>query len=195
MDAAVTSIDVLDYKGLAVKIASARVRRWPGESLEDLVQEGMLGIMHAKETYDPTRGSFSTYAYWWANERITKYLFDKTRTVQMPSCIRKRRTTAEKAGIVNESVSFDTPMEGGETLLSVFASGSPNPEETAYEQELWREVDRLPKHQQAVLRLHFVLEKTCEEIAPAFGVTRQRVHQILQAALATLRKRLSKEPR
>ena len=44
---------------------------WCGAAYDDLVQEGMLGLLIAAQKFDPTRGvKFSTYATWWVRQRI-----------------------------------------------------------------------------------------------------------------------------
>jgi len=60
-------------------------------SMEDLIQEGNLGLIKATEKYNYRLGyKFSTYAIWWIRQRILKAIDDHSRTIRIPSYIISR---------------------------------------------------------------------------------------------------------
>jgi RNA polymerase primary sigma factor len=61
--------------------------KFRNESLtyEDLVQEGMFGLLKAAERYDPKRGTrFATFAVWWIRQGIGRAIANLGRTVRLP---------------------------------------------------------------------------------------------------------------
>ena len=71
---------------LVIKIATGYNKRGGFLSLEDLVNEGNIGLCTAAKKFDPTRGvKFSTYSSFWIKQNIIRALEMKSRTIRLPS--------------------------------------------------------------------------------------------------------------
>lgn len=56
-----------------------------GIPLDDLLQEGYLGMLHAAELFDPSRGfKFISFAVWWVRQSIELYISENARTIRLP---------------------------------------------------------------------------------------------------------------
>lgn len=64
-------------------VASKYVAEGKNE-LDDLFQQGTIGLMRAIEDYDQAKGAFSTYAVLWIKQFIHRYIYDHQRTVRIP---------------------------------------------------------------------------------------------------------------
>jgi RNA polymerase primary sigma factor len=63
----------------------AKRYQYRGLSLQDLTQEGILGLSRACEKFDPERGfRFSTYSSWWIKQSIMRAISDQGRTIRLP---------------------------------------------------------------------------------------------------------------
>ena len=165
---------------LAFVVAIARRQRRGAVRLDDLIQEGNVGLMKAVEKFDPHAGTrFSTYAVWWIRAYVGKYLKEARSSVRPIS-----------GTVAQPDLSLDSAIdeEGDATHLDRIEDDGPGPEDEYLMSEGDREVrDALGKVRKRIGELgwdivHNRLEqdqpRTLEEIGKRWGVSRERVRQV-----------------
>jgi len=165
------------HVGLAYYTASRWAQKY-NIAREELLGPAMEGILRALQTWEPEKGSFSTYGTWWAEAKVREYL---------------RQT-------LPQGISLEEPLEGEKetfTLGEALASPLPSPEEEVEERLLQEEVRAriagLPPllRQYALLRMGVGRRMLSPQEAAAFlGIPlrkAERYEKALRAALSPLR--------
>jgi len=216
---------------LRLVISVAKRYRHKGLTLGDLINEGNVGLIHAAERFDYSRGcKFSTYATWWVRQAIEKAIADSGRTIRVPAHvvghIRKieqesvryfaehgsEPTSQALSALVhvpelkidlyrrfsNDVGSLDVPIEdeGAVSVLELQAAQDyEEPFDWAYQSAIKATFQNafttLEKREREIIALRYGIggtgPLTLEEIGNQAGITRERVRQVLNAALSKLR--------
>ncbi|MGQ0709718.1 MAG: sigma-70 family RNA polymerase sigma factor [Rhodoferax sp.] len=226
---------------LVISIAKSYTGR--GVPLEDLIEEGNLGLMTAIERFEPERGfRFSTYATWWIRQAVDRALSTQARTVRLPVNVvrdllhlrrarhllegdtdfmakrpqgvsaqdiaslvgRELADVEDLLGLSEQTRSLDVAIgqeEGDPALVeSLVDERTPDPLAATWSHE----VDALLQHWLATLSarereilgarfgLHDQDQETLESLSQRMGLTKERVRQLQNEALAKLRRRIAR---
>jgi RNA polymerase primary sigma factor len=173
--------ETLAVCNLAFVVSVAKKFAHRGARLDDLVQEGNVGLMKAIEHFDPKKNvRFATYAVWWIRAYITRYLKDNRSQV--------RGGESERGSMVDFSLDVTIDEEGETTFLERLEEPSAGPQDTFIGKEQDEEVQAaLAKVKKRIgdLGWDIVQERltqdkprTLEELGQRWGVSRERVRQV-----------------
>jgi RNA polymerase sigma-B factor len=197
---------VAEHLGLVRGIA----RRFGADAdqRDDLVQEGMVGLLKAIRRFDPGRGvPFPVYAATAVTGEIRHHLRDRSSCVRLPEAVQELRrrldrlaveargetgqepelhTLAERAGVSDEAAAEAASAEVVPLEHDVpTAAGDFRRSEDRVELE--RRLSSLRPREREVVYLRFFADLTQDEIARCVGVSQMHVSRVLRRALETMR--------
>ena len=177
-----------------------------GMSLNDLIDEGNIGLMKAAQKFDETRGfKFISYAVWWIRQSICRA------STEFEQKFQRRPSAEELAELLDtdldrikdslnaggKKVSVDAPFQDDETnsMIDIMTDDSaPGTDNSMERESLATDIDTalqvLSERERLVVKMLFGIgrtEMTAEEVATNLGLTRERVRQIKERALRRLR--------
>jgi RNA polymerase sigma factor (sigma-70 family) len=165
----------------------SRAKRYVGHGidLDDLVQEGCIGLLAAARNWRVDGGaSLKTYAQQWIDQYIRRAIGTDRKGKLRPE---PKAASLDKQRKIGNG-------DGVETLHDILPDDAPNPEEIATKAEQAERVNSalrtLTDRERAVLEGRFVNDLSLDEVGVTIGRGRRRVHQIQTEALERVGKAL-----
>jgi RNA polymerase sigma-B factor len=141
-----------------------------GEPLDDLVQAGCIGLIHAVDRHDPARGAFEAYAVPTITGEIQRHLRDRGSLVRVPARVIAEVGRPRLAPLGEDDGPPADPIGAVEERLALAAA-----------------LRTLPLHERRILILWLYGERTQRAIAHEVGVSQIQVSRLLRQALERLR--------
>lgn len=102
---------------LILPLAQKYKQRYPNLDFMDLFQEGTLGLMKAFDNFNPNKASFSTYAFSWINQCISRYIGDKAENIRIPIHLQEKYNKYKS--ICNNYFQENKPLPTDEVFLEL----------------------------------------------------------------------------
>jgi RNA polymerase primary sigma factor len=164
--------------------------RGRGIDFDDLVQLANLGLCHAAATFDPSRGfKFITFAVWQIRQAILKTLED-CELIHLPA---NQYADGHRLRFESLDVPLNESRGDGLARVDIVPDEGPPPDVAIEENEsvcfVESQLNRLPEQDRLILVRYFGLDGetfTLDEIGQQMGITRERVRQLKERAIARL---------
>lgn len=224
---------------LRLVIPTAKRFQRPGMELMDLIEEGNLGLLQAIDKFEPEKGyRFSTYAVYWIEQYIRKYIEEQSGSIKIPShawgnlkkwfrawnelkeangrdpslneMAAELSLTARQVKSIMDTLSAAKGVDSLTTLVHeeeettledlISDDGKGNPHDVFLKNEnqnsIKKSMEDLSDRDRQVIIMRYGLAdnepKTLGEVAEILGLSRERVRQIEERAVNTLRKEAQK---
>lgn len=207
---------VMNYLKLVVSIAGRYSSR--RSDLDDIVQEGSNGLLYALDKFDPKRGfKFTTYATYWIEQHIRRYLGKNSDAVKIPAYIQEKihqLSKSDKENIADMSISdieenLSLKRENARNIWlalrfrnAISLDQKIGEDETPLESligkndaeipdNIWIKdfLQKLGKNERIIITSRYMLNypMTLQAIGKKLGLSRERVRQIETKALRKIR--------
>ncbi len=168
-------------------------KRIGDSKLDDLVQAGLCGLFECLKKFDPAKGRLTTYASWWVRKECLAWMW-RDRTIFLPRYLSARKFKTLKTP---STMSLIITNENGYDIT---------PKGLAYEHKDFQEVDDIDERDSLLKESIDILTErergilflrnkgvTLKEVGVRYGICRERVRQIQNRAIETLRIRLNQK--
>lgn len=224
---------------LRLVIPTAKRFQRPGMDLMDLIEEGNLGLLQAIDKFEPEKGyRFSTYAVYWIEQYIRKYIEEQSGSIKIPShawgnlkkwfrawnnlkeangrdpslneMAQELNLTARQVKSIMDTLSAAKGVDSLTSLVHdeeeltledmISDDGKGNPHDvflqTENQETIKKSMELLNPRDREILIMRYGLvdnePKTLGEVAEKLGLSRERVRQIEERAVMTLRRAAQK---
>jgi len=151
----------------------------PVKDINDFLQDGQLGLLHAYEKYEPQKEiKFSTYAVYWIRAKIQRC------AIRYNYLIRESIHKKTKEKYLKPFILYDDDQIN---VIDYYVQDEQNFDRKILISQLKQIISTLPFKQRYVINQRFFYQKTLEEISKKLNVTRERVRQIEKLALIKIK--------